>query len=371
MTLGDLAVWLPLVLLLLWFPGCSALTGPSTVTGTVGESLSLQCQYEEKYKTFDKYWCRKSKSFSLICGEKVEIKGSESRARKGRMSITDHPENLTLTVTLANLTLKDADFYWCGISTPWIEGRDDSLRVQVFVIPASTTSIPEDKTWTTTTTTTTKAVPFTNVAAESPTQESSSQEDYPESQGSGPITLWGSPGHPTSDFWLQIWVPVTSSGSLIHWTQNSAKQSYRFIVKDKDQDWLYKATGKASRVVSLLALLLLLLVGASLLAWRMFQKRVKAGKSSELSGNLRQAAEQSEPQYANLQLHTWSLQEEPMPPRQVEVEYSTVAFPADDLHYSSVVFDSQKQNSNTNGISSQRPREEMGYSGICKPRDSP
>lgn len=37
-----------------------------------------------------------------------------------------------------------------------------------------------------------------------------------------------------------------------------------------------------------------------------------------------QAAEQSEPQYANLQLHTWSLQEEPMPPRQVEVEYSTV-----------------------------------------------
>uniref|UniRef100_A0A250YN40 CMRF35-like molecule 8 n=1 Tax=Castor canadensis TaxID=51338 RepID=A0A250YN40_CASCN len=312
MTLGDLAVWLPLVLLLLWFPGCSALTGPSTVTGTVGESLSLQCQYEEKYKTFDKYWCRKSKSFSLICGEKVEIKGSESRARKGRMSITDHPENLTLTVTLANLTLKDADFYWCGISTPWIEGRDDSLRVQVFVIPASTTSIPEDKTWTTTTTTTTKAVPFTNVAAESPTQESSSQEDYPESQGSGPPVL-----------------------------------------------------------VSLLALLLLLLVGASLLAWRMFQKRVKAGKSSELSGNLRQAAEQSEPQYANLQLHTWSLQEEPMPPRQVEVEYSTVAFPADDLHYSSVVFDSQKQNSNTNGISSQRPREEMGYSGICKPRDSP
>jgi hypothetical protein len=59
-----------------------------------------------------------------------------------------------------------------------------------------------------------------------------------------PITLWGSPGHPTSDFWPQIWVPVTSSGSLIHWTQNSAKQSYRFIVKDKDQDWLYKATGK-------------------------------------------------------------------------------------------------------------------------------
>jgi CD300 antigen len=110
------------------------------VTGTVGESLSLQCQYEEKYKTFDKYWCRKLKSFSLICGEKVETKGSESRARKGRMSITDHPENLTFTVTLANLTLKDADFYWCGIGAPWIKGRDDSLRVEVFVIPGEPSS---------------------------------------------------------------------------------------------------------------------------------------------------------------------------------------------------------------------------------------
>jgi hypothetical protein len=64
-----------------------------------------------------------------------EIKGSESRSRKSRKSITDHPENLIFTVTLANLTLKDADSYRCGISTAWTEGRDDSLRVEVFVIP--------------------------------------------------------------------------------------------------------------------------------------------------------------------------------------------------------------------------------------------
>lgn len=35
-----------------------------------------------------------------------------------------------------------------------------------------------------------------------------------------------------------------------------------------------------------------------------------------------QAAGQSEPYYTNLTLQTWSLREEPVPPRQAEVEYS-------------------------------------------------
>lgn len=37
-----------------------------------------------------------------------------------------------------------------------------------------------------------------------------------------------------------------------------------------------------------------------------------------------QAAEQDEVFYANLELQTWPLQREPVPPGQVEVEYSTV-----------------------------------------------
>ncbi|XP_025218182.1 CMRF35-like molecule 8 isoform X3 [Theropithecus gelada] len=78
----------------------------------------------------------------------------------------------------------------------------------------------------------------------------------------------------------------------------------------------------------LLALLLLLLMGASLLAWRMFQKRIKAGEHSELSQNPKQAA------------------------------------PREELHYASVVFDS-----NTNRIAAQRPREkepDSHYSVIKK-----
>uniref|UniRef100_A0A2I3HI49 CD300a molecule n=1 Tax=Nomascus leucogenys TaxID=61853 RepID=A0A2I3HI49_NOMLE len=81
-------------------------------------------------------------------------------------------------------------------------------------------------------------------------------------------------------------------------------------------------------LLSLLVLLLLLLIGASLLAWRMFQKRIKAGDHSELSQNPKQAA------------------------------------PREELHYASVVFDS-----NTNRIAAQRPREEepgSDYSVIRK-----
>ncbi|KAL2764695.1 CMRF35-like molecule 8 isoform 2 precursor, partial [Daubentonia madagascariensis] len=77
-------------------------------------------------------------------------------------------------------------------------------------------------------------------------------------------------------------------------------------------------------LLSFLAFLLLLLVGTSLLAWRMFQKRIKAGEHSELSQGPRQAAQQSEQDYMNLEMLSRPLREEPVPPKQVEVEYSTV-----------------------------------------------
>ena len=91
--------------------------GPSTVTGTVGESLSVSCQYEEKFKTNDKYWCRLS-VLKLLCNDIVNTKSSEG-ARNGRVSIRDHPENLTFTVTLEILTLEDAGTYMCAVHIPF------------------------------------------------------------------------------------------------------------------------------------------------------------------------------------------------------------------------------------------------------------
>uniref|UniRef100_A0A8C8UI89 Ig-like domain-containing protein n=1 Tax=Peromyscus maniculatus bairdii TaxID=230844 RepID=A0A8C8UI89_PERMB len=126
----------------LCFSGCVPLRGPSKVTGTVGESLSVRCQYEEKYKANDKYWCRVSLLPS--CKEIVRTRASKE-AGNGRVSIRDHPATLTFTVTLENLTLEDAGTYKCGVDVPFINGSfwetdpslviDDSFKVVVSVVP--------------------------------------------------------------------------------------------------------------------------------------------------------------------------------------------------------------------------------------------
>uniref|UniRef100_A0A8C8UNZ1 Ig-like domain-containing protein n=1 Tax=Peromyscus maniculatus bairdii TaxID=230844 RepID=A0A8C8UNZ1_PERMB len=143
---GVMGVWLPSALLLLQVPGCVPLRGPSKVTGTVGESLSVRCQYEEKYKANDKYWCRVSLLPS--CKEIVRTRASKE-AGNGRVSIRDHPATLTFTVTLENLTLEDAGTYKCGVDVPFINGSfwetdpslviDDSFKV---VVLASSLKVP-------------------------------------------------------------------------------------------------------------------------------------------------------------------------------------------------------------------------------------
>uniref|UniRef100_A0A8C8UN46 Ig-like domain-containing protein n=1 Tax=Peromyscus maniculatus bairdii TaxID=230844 RepID=A0A8C8UN46_PERMB len=109
----------------LCFSGCVPLRGPSKVTGTVGESLSVRCQYEEKYKANDKYWCRVSLLPS--CKEIVRTRASKE-AGNGRVSIRDHPATLTFTVTLENLTLEDAGTYKCGVDVPGFSGEDTEWR---------------------------------------------------------------------------------------------------------------------------------------------------------------------------------------------------------------------------------------------------
>uniref|UniRef100_A0A8D2GFC1 CD300a molecule n=1 Tax=Theropithecus gelada TaxID=9565 RepID=A0A8D2GFC1_THEGE len=295
-------MWLPWALLLLWVPGCFALR---TMAGPVGGSLSVQCWYEEKHKTLNKYWCRPPRV--LRCDKIVETEGPAGEMN-GRVSIRDCPQNLSFTVTLENLTEEDAGIYWCGVDTPLLQDfHDPYVQVEVSVFPASMSMTPTSITAAKTSTITTAFPPVSS----------------------------------TSLF------TVSATHSTSNWEENEEVVSSQLPL-----------------LLFLLALLLLLLMGASLLAWRMFQKRIKAGEHSELSQNPKQAAEQSELYYANLELLSWPLQEEPAPPREVQVEYSTVAAPREELHYASVVFDS-----NTNRIAAQRPREkepDSHYSVIKK-----
>ncbi|KAM7232651.1 hypothetical protein CapIbe_017412 [Capra ibex] len=122
----------------LCFPGCLSLTGPGSVAGTTGSSLRVRCQYEKAYKGHNKYWCRGK--YGRVCRKIVETKGEEKEKRNGRVSIRDHTDNLTFTVTMENLNMNDAGSYWCRIQTIWILdvlSWDPSVQVEVSVFPGS------------------------------------------------------------------------------------------------------------------------------------------------------------------------------------------------------------------------------------------
>ncbi|XP_045425793.1 CMRF35-like molecule 8 isoform X2 [Lemur catta] len=258
-------MWLSSALLLLWVPGRFSLGGSNRVTGSVGGSLSVQCPYEEEYRSAKKYWCKRS--FIIVCGKIVETQDSEREVRTSQVSITDHPANLTFTVTMRSLRVEDAGTYLCGINRRFF---DVISEFEVFVSPASTPVVPTTVTIAGTSAVTTEVptVPSTALSAVSATGSASFQDE-----------------------------PQKSSGP-------------RLVL-----------------LLSLLAFLLLLFMVTSLLAWRMCQKQVKAGEFPELSQGPRQAAEQSEQHYVILELLTRPLREEPVPPRQVEVEYSTLDRP--------------------------------------------
>ncbi|XP_030893544.1 CMRF35-like molecule 8 isoform X3 [Leptonychotes weddellii] len=225
MTGQGWVVWLPWALLLLWGPGCSSLSGPTSVTGTVGGFLSVQCQYEEEFRETPKYWCKSPCVWST-----VKTKEADREVRSGRVSIRDHPANLTFTVTLESLTVDDAGTYRCGIDISGLPGFvfDHTFRVVVSVTPAKTSAPPVSITVTQMSKSTAKIMIMpTQPSSAAPTtvgatRSASSQEEFPPSQGLG----------------LQV-------------------------------------------LFSLLALLLLLLGGSSLLAWRMVRRRIKSGENPE------------------------------------------------------------------------------------------
>ncbi|XP_006869746.1 PREDICTED: CMRF35-like molecule 2 [Chrysochloris asiatica] len=135
-------MWLPPALLLLCLPGCLPLTGPGSVNGTEGGSVSVQCRYEKVYRGYNKYWCRGK--FEKSCKSIVQTKGKEKEERNGQVTIKDNAENLTVTVTMENLNADDAGSYWCRIQTIWIWdvlSYDPSVQVHVFVSPVVTSPV--------------------------------------------------------------------------------------------------------------------------------------------------------------------------------------------------------------------------------------
>ncbi|XP_023612617.1 LOW QUALITY PROTEIN: CMRF35-like molecule 9 [Myotis lucifugus] len=124
----------PLVLLwgCLLLPGYEALMGPKKIRGFEGDTVSLQCTYEEKLREHKKYWCKKGGILVSRCSGIIYAREDGEERTEGRVSIQDDPQKLTLTVTLRELTLQDSGDYWCGVN---ILGIDETFLVSLLVLP--------------------------------------------------------------------------------------------------------------------------------------------------------------------------------------------------------------------------------------------
>ncbi|XP_066119610.1 CMRF35-like molecule 9 isoform X4 [Saccopteryx bilineata] len=124
------------LLVLLWgcflLPGYGAVTGPKEISGFEGDTVSLQCSYEEDLRNHKKYWCKEGGIFISRCSHTVYAGEDGQENTEGRVSIQDSPKELRFNVTLRNLTPQDSGKYWCGVKKL---GLDDTFLVSLTVLP--------------------------------------------------------------------------------------------------------------------------------------------------------------------------------------------------------------------------------------------
>ncbi|XP_069798182.1 polymeric immunoglobulin receptor-like isoform X4 [Narcine bancroftii] len=89
--------------------GSTAITGPKQVKGEEGQSVTMECRYNRKYRDYKKQWCRGH--YYVFSSPLV----STERPQHGRLSMTDNMAKGILSFTIDNLQKKDKGRYWCGI----------------------------------------------------------------------------------------------------------------------------------------------------------------------------------------------------------------------------------------------------------------
>ncbi|XP_069798186.1 polymeric immunoglobulin receptor-like isoform X2 [Narcine bancroftii] len=89
--------------------GLTAITGPEHVKGEEGQSVTIECRYDQKYRDYKKQWC--SGYYNLSSAVVV----STDRLQNGRSSMTDNKAEAIMSVTIDNLQKEDEGFYWCVI----------------------------------------------------------------------------------------------------------------------------------------------------------------------------------------------------------------------------------------------------------------
>ncbi|XP_038675542.1 CMRF35-like molecule 1 [Scyliorhinus canicula] len=87
------------------------LTGPKKVSGELGRSITVNCQYDRKYEDNVKLWCKGS----YYIGSSVVV--STEHPEKGKVTLTDNKTQGIFSVTMDKLIKSDGGRYWCVIET--------------------------------------------------------------------------------------------------------------------------------------------------------------------------------------------------------------------------------------------------------------
>ncbi|CAH6776384.1 Cd300lf [Phodopus roborovskii] len=333
------------MLFMWWVEGrcCSTaqdkITGPNMVIGQERGSLTVRCQYNSYWKGYKKYWCQGADWNT--CEILVRTDLSQKLVKKNRVSIRDDQTDFVVTVTMENLRTSDAGIYWCGIERT---GYDHGFKVNVKIDPA--TQAP------TTVLTTLPITSTTTMFTESTAVNGTSIS------------------------------PSTSSSYSVDSSSPDVDNGGGSSSPDVDSD---DGDGGGSGLLDLTvllpvicAVLLLLLLVASLFAWRMVRRQKKAAgpHSEQVSQSL-----EGDVCYANLSL------QQPRPSQgflrkkdscmsssgkapQEEVEYVTMApFPREEISYAalSLVALGQEPIYNNTHTPSTNLEESTQYSSIKRP----
>ncbi|XP_072566702.1 uncharacterized protein [Paramormyrops kingsleyae] len=102
-------------------PGDDSVRTFKHLTAQSGESLTIPCFYDQKYKDHVKYWCRGQLWSSCTIMARTDSPQSSSE-----VSITDSPAQLVFHVIMRNLKTSDTGIYWCAVEIGGLGEMNDS-----------------------------------------------------------------------------------------------------------------------------------------------------------------------------------------------------------------------------------------------------